>query len=116
MDPQSRSFLGAAASAIKVLCLLIIRIIKVADDGVSMADKAVSTAKERQHVEMDLAQAEYAIKLRNTAALRQVKAEEEIRQYVAADPERAKLMEAARAKIDAIIAKSQAKLEFVPED
>lgn len=110
MDPQTRNFIGVAAAAIKTFFLLLIKVINVVDQGVSMADKAVTIARERQHVEMDLAQEEYNEKLERQASLRTVKDEVEVQRFVAADPERAKLMLEARANIRKIIAKSRAEL------
>jgi hypothetical protein len=110
MDPKSRSFIGAVASAIKALALLLIDLIHVGEKAVAMADKAIDIAQERQYVELDIQQADYATRLRNQVALRQVKEEQEARQFMAADPERAELMKAARANIERIIARSQAEL------
>lgn len=110
MDPKSRSFLGAAAAAIKAFCLLFINAVGVADDGVAMAAKAVKTARERQYLELDIASGDYETELRDQAALRRVKQEQEIRAFIGADPEREALMKAARENIDLIIKKSKAEL------
>lgn len=111
MNPQSRSFLGAIASAIKAFCLLFINAVNVADNAVSMADKAVKAARKRQIIDVSLAMADYATRAREEAALRQVKAELAMREFIGKDPERQALVTAARSKLDAILAAELAELE-----
>lgn len=115
MDPQSRSAAGTVFSAIKAFFLLFIKAINVADQAVSMADKMITVARERQHIEADLAQEEYNERLERQASLRAVKDEVEVQRFVANDPERAKLLNDARANIRKIIAKSRADLQAKAE-
>ena len=111
MDIKNRSFLGAIAAAIWHLCNLIIKAVNVANDGVSMADKAVKTARRRQSIDLGISMAEYATKAREEAALRQVKQELAMREFIGSDPERQHLITAARAKIDAIIKQELAEID-----
>lgn len=115
MDPKSRSFLGAIAAAIKAFCLLFINAVGVAQDGVAMADKAVKHARRRQAIDLAVSMAEYAQKAREAAAYAQVKQELQMREFIGADEERAALIDQARAKIDAVIAKELAEVNATSE-
>jgi len=54
---------------------------------------------------------DYATKAREAAALRQVKAELAMREFIGGDPERQALIDAARASIDRVIKQELADLE-----
>lgn len=112
MNPvQNRSFLGAIASAVKALCLLIINMVEVANNGVAMAEKQVKAARKQQAIDLGIRMKDYAQRAREHAAMQEVKAELAMREFIGGDPERQQLVEQARARIDAVIAQELAELE-----
>lgn len=111
MDIKNRSFLGALAAAIWHICNLLIKTVNVANDGVSMADKAVKTARRRQAIDLGITMNDYATKATEEAALRQVKQELAMRDFIGQDEERKQLVAQARKKISEIVQRELAEID-----
>jgi len=106
---QNKSFLSAIASAIKALCMLVIDLVTLAQEGVAMADKTIKTSRERQAIELDLSMSDYASAAILRASAEQAKAQEALQQYVNADNtgERKKLIESNMTRLRAAVDKGQ---------
>lgn len=82
---QNRTFIGAITSAIKAICLLLIRSVDVANTGVAMAADAVDRARDKQVIDTTIERQDYERAAIIRAAVERQKVREAIESYLAAD-------------------------------
>lgn len=86
---QNRTWLGSIAAAIKALMGMLINLIRVADEGIAMADKAVTVAREKQAIDLTISNKNYAKNALKLAAMEQSKIHESVEDYITADKSKA---------------------------
>lgn len=107
---QNKSFLGALAAAIKSVCMLLIDLVGVAQEGVAMADKAVKVAREKQGIELAISMSDYANLAITKAAADQTRAQEALQQYIGSDENRKKLVDANLKRLQESVKQAQAEI------
>lgn len=110
MDPKSRSWLGALAEAVKAMCLVLINLMSATNKGVAMLDAAVTNAQENQTAELAASKAANVQRVRDQAALEKLRSQNEIDEFVKANPTKAEDMAQAQKEIGELIMAELAQL------
>lgn len=100
---QNRSFLGAIAAAIKAVCMLLIRGVSVAEEGVAMADKAVKSARLKQAIDVNISMRSYQAEAKAAAQYRQMKSHIQLQEFIDQVPGRQEMANRIGADVDAAI-------------
>jgi hypothetical protein len=110
---KNRSFLGAIAEAIKTFCLFFVSGINVANDAVSMADKAVFHARKKQAADLGISMDAYAAQAQLRASVEQVQAQEALLKFIEEDPsdKRRKMIAETHARLKSIVDRELAMLD-----
>ena len=85
---QNRSWLGALASGVKALVAMLMNLIGVVDEGLSMADVAVKTAREKQAVDLTISMDDYVVNAVARASMERDMVQESVNTYTKGDQKR----------------------------
>lgn len=110
MHNQNRSMFGAVAEAIKALCYTLISLFGVLNKSVSIADKAVSIAAEKQAVDAAIDMEGYETRAREQAELASLQSADALALYVGDDADRKARHAEIRARLSKAIQEAKAGL------
>lgn len=83
---NNRTWLGSIANAIRALMGMIVQLVGVVEEGLSMAEKAVIVAREKQAVDLTISLVNYGENAVKLASMEQTQVQEKLEEYIKQDP------------------------------